>query len=134
MCKQAGLANFEFSIGKIRVLENQGGLDGAAFDLPVEKAQALIDASEHAKALGYTLTKVKASGSAPWRWSFARAFPHAFPRSFLHASPHAKCFPVSVVDDTSGGWCFHAFVIDAFSSTVHHAHVRGPHVHAGDLD
>jgi len=105
MCKQAGLANFEFSIGKIRVLENQGGLDGAAFDLPVEKAQALIDASEHAKALGYTLTKVKASGCVhAWVHPMCTqersmalviraCFPACFPALFPSCFPACKVFP-----------------------------------------
>ena len=30
--------NLEFSIGKMKVLENQNGLDGAAFDLPYNDA------------------------------------------------------------------------------------------------
>ncbi|KAG1674673.1 hypothetical protein FOA52_007197 [Chlamydomonas sp. UWO 241] len=56
--KAAGMTkSLEFSIGKIRILENQGGQDGCCFDLPTANAEALLAASDNAVALGYVLDK-----------------------------------------------------------------------------
>jgi hypothetical protein len=45
LCKRAKLSKQDLDgvIGKVRILEDQNGLDGAAFDLPYADAQVTLE-------------------------------------------------------------------------------------------
>jgi len=53
--------DLEYSIGKIKMLENQeGGMDGAAFDLPQEDGQLLMSVAPVAEKMGIKIDKPRA--------------------------------------------------------------------------